>query len=103
MTARQYLTHADLARLLFPQSDSPVEMLYKKLPALIRDQGFPEPERALGNVWDPRAIERWQDARLPGHLRAAPPEAVSGDAGGGVVGLDEVRRKIHGRLDRSAR
>ena len=75
----------------------PLEWFYRHVKRLIAEQGFPAPERAIGNVWDPRAIERWQDRRLPANLRD---ETKIEDPGPGVVSIDAVRSALHERLDR---
>lgn len=37
--------------------------------------GFPKPamQAGLRRLWDPRAVELWQDSLLPAHLRPAAP------------------------------
>lgn len=46
---------------------------------LERDTGFPPP--VLPGLWDPVAIDRWLDSRMPAHLHPAhPPEAETPEA-----------------------
>ncbi|MDZ4254251.1 MAG: hypothetical protein U1A72_16915 [Sulfuritalea sp.] len=47
---------------------------FSKRRKLLRSLGFPEP--VLPRRWDPLAIERWLDARMPEALQPEPPETI---------------------------
>lgn len=44
---------------------------YKRSRKMMEEEGFPPPARGRqkGARWDPKAIELWQNSRIPTHLR----------------------------------
>ena len=61
MPERILLTSAQVAARLGHKAS----WFLRRRPSLEADHGFPRPVDGCGMRWDPAAIERWLDARLP--------------------------------------
>lgn len=66
---RRYLTHEEVAVALGVSR----EWLYRNKRRLERDEAFPLPVRGLDKLYDPAAIELWQDRQI--EPAASPPPA----------------------------
>lgn len=85
---RDLLTYPEVAAALKVTR----EWFYRNHRRLVRQHGFPAPMPGMGNRWDPRAIELWQDGDLARQklLPAAPappaaPPEEDGDAWAGIL------------------
>ncbi len=85
---RRLIRAREVADLL----DHPIAWFYRHKRRLIENHGFPGP--IITNKWDPVAIDRWLDNKMPAHLRPA----ANDDADAGK--LARMRRDLDAAAER---
>ena len=70
---------------------------FDRLRTPLEAEGFPEPvvkaDEFGPELWDVNAVDAWLDLRIPGHLRAAPPEI----RGPGIDKDGDTSRRLESR------